>query len=442
MALSNAVKSRLLIFLYTCLALIPLVVLASGPKLATRPALQDLSIGLAFGGLSLMALQFLLTARIKPLTAPLGSDIVYYFHRQIGIASFLFILAHPILLFIVDARYLRLLNLLTSGWQARAGVSAFLLLIGVVWMAEFRAKLKIPYWFWKFWHGVLATVMIALALYHIFMAGNYINLPWKQIVWIGYSAILLMVVAYTRVIYPLSLILHPWEVVEIRPERGSVWTVVMRPIGHRGFHFQPGQFAWLTARSTPFADKEHPFSLASSAEQKGQVEQSIKELGQFTNTIKQLKPGTRVYLDGPYGSFSIDRFPQAENLIMIPGGIGITPIMSMLRTMAQRGDKRPILLLYANREWETVTFREEIAALETKLNLKTVYVLEKPHPGWQGEGGFLNAAIFQKYLDAEWKKRQSHVFLCGPAPMMNAVEKALNIVEFPEERVHSERFSL
>ncbi|MRS04811.1 oxidoreductase, partial [bacterium] len=125
-----------------------------------------------------------------------------------------------------------------------------------------------------------------------------------------------------------------------------------------------------------------------------------------------------------------------------PGGIGITPIMSMLRSMAQRGDKRPILLFYANREWETVTFREEIAALEKKLNLKTVYVLEKPHPSWQGEGGFLNAAVIEKYLDKEWKKPQTHVFLCGPAPMMNAVEKAMNSIKFPEELIHSERFSL
>ena len=160
------------------------------------------------------------------------------------------------------------------------------------------------------------------------------------------------------------LIRRPWEVVEVRPERGSVWTLVMRPVNHQGFPFQPGQFAWLTAGNTPFADKEHPFSLSSSSEMKGMVTQSIKELGKFTNTIKEIKPGTRVYLDGPYGSFSIDRYPEADSFIMIPGGIGVTPIMSMLRSMADRADNRPVLLLYANREWQTVTFREEIEALQ------------------------------------------------------------------------------
>ena len=70
----------------------------------------------------------------------------------------------------------------------------------------------------------------------------------------------------------------------------------------------------------------------------------------------KLKPGEQIYLDGPYGSFNLDRFPKAERLVFIPGGIGVTPIMSMLRTMADRGDKRPILLFYCNREWETVTF--------------------------------------------------------------------------------------
>ena len=95
MTISNNQKSKIFIMLYAILAVVPLIVLILGPRIPGRSALLDLSIALAFGGLSLMALQFLLTARIKPINAPFGADIIYYFHRQIGIASFsLLLLIH------------------------------------------------------------------------------------------------------------------------------------------------------------------------------------------------------------------------------------------------------------------------------------------------------------------------------------------------------------
>lgn len=169
---------------------------------------------------------------------------------------------------------------------------------------------------------------------------------------------------------------------------------------------------------------------------------SIKNLGRFTSRIQTLKPGEKVFLDGPYGNFSIDRYPQAKKLLLIPGGIGITPIMSTLRTMAERGDQRPVKLFYANILWDDVTFREEIAELEKELNIELVYVIERPPENWEGESGFLNAQILDKYLDQSWKESGVEVFLCGPPPMMAAVEKALLKVGFDEKQIHSERFAL
>ena len=428
--------------LVSLFVLTPILMLVLGPKFSERPTLLDLSISLAFTGLSIMSVQFFLTARIKPLNQPFGTDLVYHFHRQIGIAAFFMVLAHPLLLFVLDSRYLRLLNLITAPGRARAGVIAVLLLIGVVWMSEYRQKLRIPYWFWKLWHGILATIMIGLAVWHIFMAGTYINLPWKQVLWVGYSALLIAAIAYTRVVFPLKLMAKPFTVNDVRQERGDVWTVSMKPQDHPGFKFIPGQFAWLTAWKTPFSDSEHPFSLASSAENRDGIEMSIKNLGPYTSRIKDLKPGQKVFVDGPYGSFSMDRYPDAERYVFIPGGIGVTPIISMLRTMADRNDRRPVFLFYCNREWDSVTFREEIASLKTRLNLQVVYVIEKPPTGWDGEAGFLNETILKKHLNQPWFSSGTEVFLCGPVPMMKAVEKALQSAGFPEKQIHTEQFAL
>lgn len=429
------------ILLYLVLVFTPIVILVLGPKLGNRPTLLDISVGLGFVGLSLMTLQFINSARIKILNRPFGTDLVYHFHRQIGIAASLLIFAHPILLFILDPRYLRLFNLIEAPWRARAGVLAILLLIGVVWFAEFRKKLKIPYQFWKFWHGVIATVMIAFALTHIFLNNNYVSLPWKKGLWIGYSALLLGTLIYTRLIYPLRLIKNPYIVRDKKLERGSVWTIRFEPQGHKGFNFHPGQFAWLTAWHMPFADSEHPFSLASSAEDTSYFEMSIKNLGPFTATIQQFEIGQKVYVDGPYGYFSIDRFPKAERLVFIPGGIGVTPIISMMRTMADRGDKRPIILFYNNVKWDEVTFREEIETFKEQLNMKVIYTIERPPAEWEGESGFLNAQILNKHLPADWSEENTAIFLCGPEPMMNAVEHALLDIGFHEKQIHTERYT-
>jgi len=437
----NIVSGIIWATIYAFLILIPILVLLSGPKFSGRPGLLDLSISLAFIGLAIMALQFVNSARFKFLNQPFGTDLVYHFHRQIGIAAFFLVFAHPILLFILDTRYVRYLNIFTIPWNIRFGVIAILLLIAVVWMAEYRQKLKIPYWFWKFWHGIMATIMIALALFHIYTTGNYINLPWKRAVWIGYSILLILTLIYTRIIYPIILLRNPFTVTQVKKERGDVWTINLKPKQGKVFLFSPGQFTWLTAWKTPFSDSEHPFSLVSSAEKTDALELSIKNLGPFTAKIQTLKQGDEVYLDGPYGSFSIDRYPEAKNLVLIPGGIGVTPIMSILRTMADRNDQRPIKLFYANQTWESVTFQEEIDELQKKLNLKVIYIIEKTPQNWQGESGFLNTSIFKKYIPDKWMGIETEVFLCGPSPMMNAVEKALLDAGFAEKKIHSERYS-
>ena len=438
----NKVAGALLISLYSFLVLVPILILLLGPKFVGRANLLDLSVSVAFIGLAIMAMQFILSARIKKTHEPFGTDLVYHFHRQMGIAAFLLVFSHPILLFILDSRFLRLLNIFTTETRVLIGIIAILLLIGVVWMAEYRQKFKIPYWFWKLYHGILASVMIPLALYHIFTGGNYIDLPWKKALWIIYSVMFTMLVFYDRVIYPMRLIKNPYQIKQIKPERGGVWTITMEPVNHKGFQFKPGQFAWLTAWKTPFSDSEHPFTIASSAENRDTIQMSIKALGKFTSRIQNLKVGDKVFVDGPYGYYSIDRYPETSRIVFIPGGIGVTPIMSMMRTMADRGDKRPITLFYCNQEWDTLTFREEVDDLQKKLNMQVVITIERPPQDWQGEKGFLNSTILNKYLPPEWKSKGTEIFLCGPAPMMNAVEKALLASGFEESQVHTERFAL
>src|SRR5262249_47094732 len=148
--------------------------------------------------------------------------------------------------------------------------------------------------------------------------------------------------------------------------------------------------------------------------------------------------GQRAYLDGPYGAFTIDRNP-ADMHVLIAGGVGITPMMSMIRTLADRGDKRPVILLYGSNDWESITFREELEALKERLNLKVVHVLPQPPADWSGERGYVTAEVMKRHLPAPYAEHE--YFICGPDVMMDAIEEALGKLHVPLSKYHSERYN-
>jgi predicted ferric reductase len=431
------------VFVYLLLTLAPLLVLIGTPTPPGRYFLREVSVALGFAGLGVMALQFALTARIGAIKRPFGSDVVYHFHRQISIIAFLMILAHPIILFVTDPETLGLLNIFQAPWRARFATVGLLALIAIIVTSVWRKQLKIDYYNWRIAHGLLAIGAVGFGLAHAILVGYYINTPWKQALWVAYGFFWIGLLLYVRLIRPFWLVRRPWIVEQVRPERGSAYTLVLRPDGHKGHRFQPGQFAWINVWSTPFADLEHPFSYSSSAEVADRIEFTIKELGDFTRTIKTVPVGKRVYVDGPYGAFVPDDHPANKGYIFIGGGVGITPIMGILRTLADRGEKRKLLLFYGARDWDNFTFREEIEELKARLDLKVVYIVEKPHDGWQGESGFITADLLRKYMPTDLKRNNYEIFLCGPEVMLNAVEPLLtDDLKVSWDDIHLERFNL
>jgi predicted ferric reductase len=430
------------ILLYVLIVIAPLMILLTGNVPEGREFWRELSVALGFAGLAMMSLQFVLTARFKSIKAPYGADIVYHFHRQVSLVACVLILAHPLLIFTFSPDTLSLLNLWTAPWRAKAGVVAVLLLLGLIGASLWRQQFGLEYTAWRISHGILATAVVILAMIHVILARHYLNTLWKQVFWITYGIFWVGLLVHIRIIKPILLLLHPYEVASLVQERGNAWSLTVRPVGHPGIEFMPGQFAWITVWSSPFSEAEHPFSFSSSACRPDRLTFTIKESGDFTRQIKNVQPGQKVYVDGPFGHFSVDRHLHAEQFVFIAGGVGITPIMSMLRTLAERGDQRPLVLIYANKDWDSVIFREEIERLQNVLNLDLVHVLEKPPVDWSGETGFITQYILERHLPRASRRNTTEVFTCGPPPMINAVEKALVNLGVPFGDFHSERFNL
>ncbi|MBN4063620.1 ferric reductase-like transmembrane domain-containing protein [Cardiobacterium sp. AH-315-I02] len=428
------------ISIYLVLVLTPLAVLKMGEVPPGSGFWWDFSMALGFAGMAMMGVQFFVTARFRRASAPFGVDIIYYFHRYLAVMAFIFIFLHFVIIRIDNVDALGVINPLQAPWYMTVGRLALLLFALLIVTSLWRKTIHLHYDEWRMLHIALAVTAFLLALGHIEGVGYYIEAPAKRWLWTGYTLFWLLLIVYLRLIKPWRMSSHPYRVTEVRQERGNSWTLALEPNGHEGMQFKPGQFAWLTLRESPWHVKEHPFSFSSSAARQDQLTFTIKELGDFTRTIKNTQVGDIAYLDGPHGIFSVDQHPHAPGFVFIAGGIGAAPIVSMLHTLADRHEHRPLWFLYGSDRWDDVIFREELEALKQRLNLYLIHVLKEPPGGWQSESGFITPQLLKKVLPEAARKYE--YFLCGPKPMSDAVQQGLYALRVPLRQIHFELFDM
>jgi predicted ferric reductase len=440
--MKNTLSGLAWVVLYLVFCLAPLALAAGQTRPPGRPFLVELSVALGFVGLSMLVLQFALIARFKAVAAPFGIDALLQYHVQITFVALAFALAHPVLLFFADSKYLALLNLLTAPWRARFAFTSVIALLVLVGLSVWRRALRLSYEWWQATHGLLAVIVVLFALLHASLVGYYVTGLLRRVVYDAYIGGLILLLVWIRLASPLLRLRRPWRVVRVDVEGGGTSTLVIEPVGHEGFRFDPGQFGWIAVGRSPFSITQHPFSFSSAADTPpgGPVTMTIKAAGDFTRTVPDVTPGTRVYLDGPHGVFSMDR-RQAPGYVFIAGGVGVTPLYSMLLTMREREDIRPVTFFYASATWDDMVFRKELAELsETMPYLRVIHVLGQPPEGWTGESGFITPDILRRHLPPQYRRYE--YLICGSSAMMDAMEKALTEVGVPYRQVSTERFDM
>jgi predicted ferric reductase len=405
-----------------------------------RGFVVEFSVALGFLALSVMGLQFALAARFSRSSAPFGIDVVLTYHRQISFLAVLAAFGHPVLLFLVDDKYRRLFDLVHDPLRAKfawTSVAALaLLMITSIW----RRALRLSYPVWHVLHSALGVLTVLAGFAHAFLVDHYFGEFWVRVVWLAYLAAFLWLAVWVRIVKPLRLGLRPWKVVELWPEPGGSVTVGLEPAFRHGrdFSFRAGQFAWILPSRNPFTPTYHPFSMSSSA-LRSRVEFTIKQVGEFTDSVRGLKVGDRVYVDGPHGSFTLESNP-GMGYVFIGAGVGVTPFLSMLATLADQGDERPIWLFLANRYEDQVTGVRQLARLQGRLNLRVVHVISRPSPQWRGEKGRIDTALLDRHLPVE--RRHLEYFICAGGEMVRAAEGSLRGLGIDADNIHSEHFGM
>lgn len=426
--------------LYTTTVLVPLFAILAGPQSPERGFWVEFGVALGFIGLAMLCLQSVLTARYPKLSGSVGQDSMLQFHRQTGLVAFGFVLAHPAVLLLANSGYWDFLDPRVNFLRAIFLIFVVFALPALIVTSLWRETFRLPYQWWRLGHGALALMILVVGLVHITRVHYYLSDPWKQVVWVVMGSASIVSILYVRVLKPLRVRRFPYRLVDVSPAAARTWTLTLEPAHGEVLDFRAGQFAFLTLADTPFSLEQHPFSIASSADRRDRLEFAVKELGDFTSTIGTTPVGQVGFVDGPYGSLQLPTDATA-GVLMVAGGIGIAPVMSMLRTLRDRRHDAPVVLVYAADRVNDLAYGAELDDLARHLPLHVVRVLQEPPPEWDGEQGFVDAALLDRHLTpdaaATW-----HVVLCGPPPMMDVVERAVRNRGVPLHRIHSERFDI
>jgi ferredoxin-NADP reductase len=211
-----------------------------------------------------------------------------------------------------------------------------------------------------------------------------------------------------------------------------------------GFTFKAGQwgdFTLLNPKETDAEGNTRGFSLANSPSNKELMVATRLRDTAFKRILKELPLGTELKLEGPGGSFTLHN-NKAIPAVYLTGGIGITPVRSIVMQAAK--DKLPqhILLFYSNNRPEDAAFLEELKSLESENpNYKfipTMTAMNRSKKEWHGELGFINKKMLEKYIKDLTKPIY---YISGPAAMVVAMRKMLTESDIDDDNIRTEEFS-
>lgn len=391
-------------------------------------------------------LQFPLIGRLKHIALFANINWSMTLHKKMGIWLGVIFFLHPVL--ILAPRFLisfdeGMVSLLTTvkAPQMLSGIIAWVGLIVLVLLAVSRDRLKMRYEVWRFIH-MLGFVSIAiLATLHITTVGSHGQFAsWFNWLWWGLCSLSVGIVIYNYLVKPFGIKANPFELVEVKPLSSRDWQLTIEKPADSDFEFEPGQFVWLNTSSSGGV-KDHPFSIASAKSNLPLVSFVIRSLGDFTSKLQDLTIGQKVYVDGPYGSISLDDAKRSKAIVLIAGGAGIGPMLSLLRGLAELNDPRPVRLIYGNKRIDQMVLQDEIRMLEKQMpDFKQQLVCKESCESEDVYQGVVDQAVITQVMSSQPMDDWT-VYLCGPRSMIEAVKKSLNKMKVPDKNVHYEQLS-
>jgi ferredoxin-NADP reductase len=375
----------------------------------------------------------LLMARLPPVERGAGADRLARWHATIGRWLIWIISGHVIFIIwgYAVAAHSGLVSetatLLTTYPDVLMATVAYFLLLGVGLTSLRAARRRLRYETWYYLH-LYTYLAIALAFSHQFANGAaFVDNAIARFAWeVLYGVAAVLVVWYRLIVPAIDFGRHRFVVVGLREEANRTVSVYIRGrrLGELGA--APGQFFRWRFLASGLWWQSHPYSL-SALPSDNLMRITVRDVGDPSNMLRSLRPGTRVFAEGPFGAFVPAR--SQRDSLLLAGGVGITPLRSMLAALTGQ-----VILVYRASSWQDVALRAELDAIAAESGAQVHYVI-----GSRLELGG-DPLTPDTLRDLAPGLDSMEAYVCGPPGMTAAAVVALRAAGAPRRRIHVESF--
>ncbi len=398
----------------------------------------------ALFGTYLALVGIFLMSRAPFIDQVLGSDEAARLHGIAGFASVWFIGAHAITSTIGYSgtttvptigevwNQIYTFTILEAGGLGGTIGLGLLILVAVVSIRAARARMA-----YETWYGIHLYVYVAMALgflHQLTLGIDFVDDELARNTWIGLYIVAFAPLILYRFIEPLVRNLrHGFYVDKVVIERDGVASLWITGRAMDKLPVRAGQWFGIRVLNAKGWWRSNPYSI--SAGPNGiHLRFTIEAIGDRSRDLQRIKPGTRIFLEGPYGILS-GATRTHEKVLLIAGGIGITPLRAMFEVLpVRRGD---MALLYRAPSNASVIFKQELTRIAEVRGSTIDFVTGSRDQFAFNDGPLSPGGLWAAYPDV----RERDVYLCGSPSMMATVEKSLRDIGVPHEQIHLERFS-
>ncbi|MCW2870956.1 ferredoxin reductase family protein [Actinacidiphila oryziradicis] len=377
-------------------------------------------------------------ARIPALERRVGSDRVARWHAMSGRYAICLIVAHVVLTIwayslqantAIIGETVTVVTTFPDMIKATIG-TVLLIIIGLVSAGAVRRRMKYETWYYL---HLLTYLAVFLTFWHQLATGaEFIGNQTARTVWyVMYGTVTVLLVWY-RLLVPVRLNLkHQMRVEATVEEAPGIVSVLITGRKLHRLGAQAGQFFRWRFLAPGMRFSSNPYSL-SAAPRPGLLRITVKAVGGHSSALASLKPGTRVWAEGPYGAMTAAR-RRGGKVLLLAGGAGITPLRALFETMpADRGD---LTLLYRAKKTEDLALWDELRAIADERGARLMYAVNGP----DGSRPEITPDGLKKRVP---DLNQHDVYLCGPPGMAEEMYSVLREAGVPSSRIHHESFEM
>lgn len=375
-----------------------------------------------------------LMSRLPVLERAVGSDRLARWHALGGRYTISLTLAHVLLITLgyADSAHAGVIGQATTLVLAYPDMlmatAGFVLLLATGVISARAARRRLSYETWHYLHFATYLALFLAFSHQLSNGADFVAHRPAQLAWYALYIGVASLLVWYRFLTPLRRALrHQLVVTEVRPEAPGVVSVFMAGLHLDDLGALPGQFfrwrflapgMWWTA---------NPYSLSAPSD-RGFLRITVKAVGRHSEALARLRPGTRVWAEGPYGALTAARHTSSK-VLLLGGGVGITPLLALFETLPGN-----VTLLYRARRPQDLALWREIDAIAARRGATVHYVVDEP-------------AVHSSPLTADGLTvlvpdiAERDVYLCGPPGMTSAAIPALRRAGVPRRRIHHESFA-